>query len=523
MHFQRYWLALIAATCCLPLRAEAQCGERNSLPHVGGSTSSFGEAVAITDDHLIVSSSYAVESPREVFVYSAATRLQLAVIPVSSNNEQYFNNTWVSQALEADGSLLAVGVPGRFGAPSQAYAGAVLLYDLSSFTQIAELRATPIQTHAGFGAAVDICGQNIAVSAPGGFGTPASAVFVFSADALNQPPRVVNDAYSDYGLHIALDGSHLLVSRSDVVRVHQLDATLSLVNSFSLVAGIEIAGLEVLDDRIFVLTTGTSSKTVQVYDLNSGSLVHTIQASFAGDIGPAISIDSFGDSLSNGTLVVGYEGVIYTYDTATLSEQARYVAGSAVAAGPFNNHPPYDHGQSVAISANWVLAGATGEAVLFDRDAPCELTTFCYGDGTSGSPCLCGNTSAVGAREGCKNSTGVGATLRAVGSTALVDDDMQFVVDQGPAGQPGVFVQGETTQALPFFDGILCMGNPTKRLSFAFFDGLGHLQSSGSLATQGGVVAPGATRHYQLWYRDPSGSPCGTKANLTNGVRVDWM
>ncbi len=222
-------------------------------------------------------------------------------------------------------------------------------------------------------------------------------------------------------------------------------------------------------------------------------------------------------------LAVGYEGVIYTYDLQTLEETARYTPSSAVGEGPLAPNDPDDHGKSVALNDNWLLAGASGEAVLFDLAAPCELTTFCYGDGESGSPCLCGNESAPGAREGCRNSTGVGATLRAVGSTAIADDDLTLVAAQGPPGMPGVFVQGETTQALPFFDGVLCMGNPTRRLEFAHFDGQGHLASAGSIAAQG-VVAPGATRHYQLWYRDPGGGgPCGTGANLTNGVRIDWL
>jgi len=75
-----------------------------------------------------------------------------------------------------------------------------------------------------------------------------------------------------------------------------------------------------------------------------------------------------------------------------------------------------------------------------------------------------------------------------------------------------------------FFDGVFCMGAPTERLEFAMLNSQGTGMVQSSIAADGGVVVPGTTRHYQSWHRDTGGvSPCGTGANLTNGVRVDWL
>ena len=42
------------------------------------------------------------------------------------------------------------------------------------------------------------------------------------------------------------------------------------------------------------------------------------------------------------------------------------------------------------------------------------------------------------------------------------------------------------------------------------------------LQVTGGAVAPGDSRVYQLWYRDPALSPCGTGSNLSSALLVQW-
>ncbi len=148
----------------------------------------------------------------------------------------------------------------------------------------------------------------------------------------------------------------------------------------------------------------------------------------------------------------------------------------------------------------------------------------CAGDGESGVACPCGNESLEGAGEGCRNSQGHGAVLYATGSASLAADDLVLRAFHARPHQPALFVQGVPTAGQPFSDGLLCLGNPSERLDWRTLDVAGAADSLGtSIASAGNVLAPGTVRGYQLWYRDPALSVCGTGSSFSSGVVITWQ
>ena len=149
-------------------------------------------------------------------------------------------------------------------------------------------------------------------------------------------------------------------------------------------------------------------------------------------------------------------------------------------------------------------------------------SAYCFGDG-SGSPCPCGNSGSAG--QGCANGTGQGGLLGASGSDSVAVDSAVLSGSNLIPGQPGLYFQGDNAVngglGVTFGDGLRCAGGAIVRLQVATAGAGGTSATSVPLAATGGVSA-GQTKRYQLWYRDPSASPCGTGFNLTNGYEITW-
>lgn len=149
-------------------------------------------------------------------------------------------------------------------------------------------------------------------------------------------------------------------------------------------------------------------------------------------------------------------------------------------------------------------------------------SAFCFGDGT-GTACPCSNSGAPG--HGCANGETAGAQLSACGNASVGSGNLQLQCTGVIATQVGLYFQGDVVlnggNGHPFRDGLRCTGSSVVRLEVISTDFAGNSQSTVDLATAGNVGA-GDTKHYQLWYRDPSSSPCATGSNLSNGYTIAW-
>jgi hypothetical protein len=152
--------------------------------------------------------------------------------------------------------------------------------------------------------------------------------------------------------------------------------------------------------------------------------------------------------------------------------------------------------------------------------------TYCFGDG-SGAACPCGNSGASG--QGCASSLGHGGTLSS-GGQAIVAADTFVLTGSGMPNSSALYFQG-TTQAgsgmgVTFGDGLRCVAGSIVRLGTkSNAGGASSYPASGDLAisVRGLVPAAGATRNYQVWYRNAAAFCTTSTFNLTNGVSVIWV
>lgn len=173
----------------------------------------------------------------------------------------------------------------------------------------------------------------------------------------------------------------------------------------------------------------------------------------------------------------------------------------------------------------WMSCMSRGIAVLMIH-GPEVGTIFCVGDGGSAA-CPCGNVAAAGSQTGCGNSTGVGASLRATGSSSVAADDLTLEVAGLPPQASGlVFMGGSEVVGVALGDGLRCVSAPLYRFavrnggaSGAFTYGPGQLQWIRTNHPAAAWVNVGATWRFQCWHRD-IGGPCGTGVNLTNALAV---
>ena len=256
-----------------------------------------------------------------------------------------------------------------------------------------------------------------------------------------------------------------------------------------------------------------------VYDDGSGAQLVAGGAFTASQATPLAGIARWNGStwsaLGSGVTGTSYSGspsevlALAAFDDGIGSGRDLYAGGNFLAAG---GHPS-------SFFAKWQGCGAAGASI-------------CAGDGSLAQACPCANTGAAG--RGCENSAGTGgARLTAAGTTA---PDGVVLTSAGELPTVlSIFLQGtaDNGTGVTFGDGVRCVAGNLKRLYTRNASGGvvsapsgGDPSITAQSAALGDPIAPGSTRYYQVYYRDPELSfcavPLGDGFNVSSGVRIVW-
>jgi hypothetical protein len=199
------------------------------------------------------------------------------------------------------------------------------------------------------------------------------------------------------------------------------------------------------------------------------------------------------------------------------------VGGDCYALATYDDHL----GLGPVLYVGGILAGTPSGGAHLGRWGGCAPfspgAAYCFGDG-SGSACPCGNESST--RAGCTNSSGRGAVLSGSGSGSVAMDDLELAGGALIPGESALLFAGlvATGQGAGVFfgDGLRCAGGSVQRLGVRVPAVDGTAFWGPGLAAMGDFGA-GDTRRFQIWYRDPTGSPCGAGFNLSNGYAVQLV
>jgi hypothetical protein len=215
---------------------------------------------------------------------------------------------------------------------------------------------------------------------------------------------------------------------------------------------------------------------------------------------------------------------VFRRETVGWKEIARLTANDA------NNSDVF--GSNLALDGESAVAGVPARDDLCPTILACDSGAvytfeFCpdarqFGWCISGAPCANPDKNA-----GCVNSTGVGATLGAAGSSSVVFDELRLEARKLQPDKSALLFMGAGVGQAPLGDGLRVVTPGTRGLHR-----FGVLQSDAEGAAlrtniishsqsfpPAGRIQAGSTWNFQVWYRDPAG-PCGSGANLTNAVEV---
>jgi hypothetical protein len=283
------------------------------------------------------------------------------------------------------------------------------------------------------------------------------------------------------------------------------------------------------DEKLDLVVANYNSSSVAVLLGDGGGGFALPASAFAVDRGPhAVAI---GDLNGDGELDVAVPSYFESTVSALLGDGQGGFASApsypstfgspAIAVGDVNGDGKPDI--VVADSGSTV-------SVMINSGTGSPFFEFCYGDGTSARDCPCGNRGRPG--RGCDNSNATGgARLAASGTPSLSSDAVRLSASSELPASLSIVLQGRgVVSSVGFGDGLRCAGGLLERLYVEHASNgafsvphPGDPSISARSAELGDPIPFGATRAYQVYYRDADLAFCPGGFNASNAVSIAWV
>jgi hypothetical protein len=221
-------------------------------------------------------------------------------------------------------------------------------------------------------------------------------------------------------------------------------------------------------------------------------------------------------------LVATVDGTGVTVNTIAWNSPTQITLDVSVAA----NAPSGSRTITVTNPDGQTITSASGIVTVTQNGA--LGSPYCFGDGSLATPCPCANSGVSG--HGCANSADAnGAALVATGTTTPDTAVLHASEELGSALT--IFLQGDVNASagIVFGDGVRCANGTLLRLYTTNAVGGSVSAPHGAdpsitarSAALGDTIAPGTSRYYHAYYRDPNLAFCPAGFNATNAMQIDW-
>jgi hypothetical protein len=554
-------LHYVAASVLACAGARGQVQSAKFMASDGHPGQTFGRAIAADGEWALVgvlSDSQVGLASGAAYTYRRRGSDWLETRKLLASDVQAGDNFGCSVAI--DGSTLVVGSQSED--PQGVFAaGSAYVFELRGgvWRQTAKLNSAPLASDAFFGYSVAIDGDRIVVGArtEHAVALNSGAAYVFERSGFGwvQAARLVaNDGanWDFFGQSVALHGDTALIG-SSADGPGGNDQGAAYVFEFNGVAWTQVAKLRAddgaasnafsnslaLGDGVALVGAATHSHgltacgSAYVFE-RQGSVWTQTQELRAH--APGLSL-GFGTSvaLSNDLILIGASkdplqaqsrGAAYVFRRSPSGwlEIGRMQANDAADSDFF--------GGRVALSDSTAVIGVAQRDDLCPQDPACnsgavyvfDLAADARQFGWCANSAPCGNSAT---NAGCSNSTTVGATLAAAGSSSVVQNELRFEVRHMQPGRSALLFMGRGTAQTALGDGLRVVapaGGGLYRFGAQLSGADGAFEQRDVVAhsqafAPPGQLQPGATWNFQCWYRDPAG-PCSAGTNLTNAVEV---